>query len=427
MIDLAKVRPRNELEALAAALLRRGADPIALALAASIGLALAAILYGTGRPTTVLLLTHAAFWAAGIALLRWLFPRNQPLKVSRAFSGLALSLSAGMAAVLLASAALNRAVPTPSTALDVAMAVPSLGVFLVLAPAAVVIGRRLTEPLGPIWQAADQEARRHQAALSIIFHELRRPLSTLVTAAELAMEPDLEDEERNRLLQTVHGQALKLGGFLEDILETARIQSGGLRLTPIPIDLRELVEELCEEFVSVHAEQDLEFSGGLVPLPVAADQTRMRMVLSNLLANAAKYSPEGSTVTVRVFREEDAIVTQVEDEGPGVPDAYRNQIFEQFFRIPGTTQQGFGLGLYIAKQIVVAHGGSMTVTNRVGRGACFTVALPMVREGSLPLSLSMEREGSAPTSGLPRPGSPGSRAGASRSGRSERPTGSARQ
>ena len=115
---------------------------------------------------------------------------------------------------------------------------------------------------------------------------------------------------------------------------------------------------------------------------VAADPAKLRVVLSNLIANAVSYSPQGSVVTIRVSREKDVVLLQVEDEGPGVPEPYRQQIFEQYFRIPGTSERGFGLGLYIAHRLMEALGGSIGVDGREPRGSRFTVRLPALMKGA---------------------------------------------
>ena len=260
-----------------------------------------------------------------------------------------------------------------------------------------------------------------------MFHELRRPLTTLISASELALDTTIPEEERAQLLQTVHRQALRLGDFLEEILETARIQSGGLRVNPRSIDLRPLVRELCEEFQEAHPSHDLRLIGGKQTLPVAADPAKLRMVLGNLLANAAAYSPRGSTITVRLLREKDAVAVQVEDEGPGVAEPYRQQIFEQFFRIPGTTERGFGLGLYIARQLVLVQGGTIGVESREPRGSRFTVALPALKRSSPAATVSTAREASSPTFRRPRPATPARKAQPSKQDTAELPRGSARR
>lgn len=365
------------------ALLRNSADGIALAAAAVGGLVAGGLLRGDLSPVenTTLLSAQAAFWLAGLAFLRWLRPWEH-LSFERVLSGSARSLIAAMAILLSLVVATSLGLATSSIVTSLTIAMSSLLISFTLALPAVAVSRRLWPASEPTRQMNDKGARRHEEALSIVFHELRRPLSTLVSASELALAPDITEEERSHLLQNLNRQALRLNDFLEEILEAARIQSGRLRLNLRPIDLRQLAEEGCAEFAEGHRGHDLRLILGERAMMVAADPTKLRMVLSNLIANAVSYSPQGSLVTVRVSREKDVVLLQVEDEGPGVPEPYRQQIFEQYFRIPGTSERGFGLGLYIAHRLMEALGGSIGVDGREPRGSRFTVRLPALMKGA---------------------------------------------
>ena len=365
------------------ALLRNGADGIALAAAAVGGLVAGGLLRGDSSPVenTTLLSAQAAFWLAGLAFLRWLRPQEH-LSFGRVLSGSARSLVAAMAILLSLVVATSLGLASSSIVTSLTIAVSSLLISFTLALPAVAVSRRLWPASEPSRQIDDKGARRHEEALSIVFHELRRPLSTLVSASELALAPDITEEERSHLLQSLNRQALRLNDFLEEILEAARIQSGRLRLNLRPIDLRQLAEEGCAEFAEVHRGHNLQLILGARAMMVAADTAKLHMVLSNLIANAVSYSPQGSVVTVRVSREKDVVLLQVEDEGPGVPEPYRQQIFEQYFRIPGTSERGFGLGLYIARQLMEVHGGSIGVDGREPRGSRFTVTLPALKKGA---------------------------------------------
>jgi signal transduction histidine kinase len=432
-VEIPKIRSREEATEMAIFLARKGADAIALAVAALIGLVISGLWYQDLVPPSVLLGAHIAFWAAGLALLRWLTPSGEPIRAKRAVSGSALSLTVGMAGVLLVAAALSRGIPTPSMVISEIMDVPSLFIYLALAAPAVVVGRRLAEPPEPPPLIDDAGAmRRHQEALSIVFHELRRPLATLVTASELALDDETPEDHKANLLRTVHRQALRLGDFMEELLETSRIQSGTLRLNPRATDLQPLVEELCEEFQATHREHEMRVKLVKSPLLANVDPAKLRMVLGNLLANAAAYSPPGSTITVRLFGEMDSVVCQVEDEGPGVPEPYRKEIFQQFFRVPGARQGGFGLGLYIARQIVLAHKGTLGVDSGMVRGATFTLTLPALTRSeaeaeSPPVSSSRESEACGPSAERPRREGPARKARPSREDTAERRADTARR
>ena len=407
MITPASLNLRRRPRWLTTALLRRGGDGIALAAATVAGLLVGGLLEGARAVVedTSLLTAHAAVWLAGLALLRWLWPRGS-LNLGRVLSGSALGLVAAIAILLSLVAATSLDASPASIAVSVALAVPAVAVRRRLWP--------VEEAFAPV---EDRRARRHEEALSIVFHELRRPLSTLVSASELALDTDIPEEERAQLLQNLHRQALRLNDFLEEILEAARIQSGRLRLNLFPIDLRKLAREACEEFFDAHGSHELRLLLGRQKMPVAADPAKLRMVLSNLLANAVAYSPHGSVITVRAFRGGDSVGLLVEDEGPGVPEPYRQQIFEQFFRIPGTSERGFGLGLYIARQLMQAHGGAISVDGRTPRGSRFAIELPMLEMANRGASFSRERGAFSPTSHRPRQAGQGSKGRLSRAGK----------
>ena len=136
--------------------------------------------------------------------------------------------------------------------------------------------------------------------------------------------------------------------------------------------VEERLQVLCRE-------HDLRVEAPAETLPLVADPDRIGNVLVNLVENATKYSPKGTRVTLGVEKKGDEIVFSVSDEGPGIPEKYRDKIFERFFRIPGPVtgpRQGTGLGLAIAKKIVEEHGGRIWVESVDGKGSRFCFTLP---------------------------------------------------
>jgi NtrC-family two-component system sensor histidine kinase KinB len=104
---------------------------------------------------------------------------------------------------------------------------------------------------------------------------------------------------------------------------------------------------------------------------IVADRERIQLVLDNLISNAIKYGPEGETITVRAAQHGDTMRIEVADQGPGIPDDYQQAIFEKYVRVPGAPKGGAGIGLYIAREIVRAHGGEIGVYSEPGKGATF--------------------------------------------------------
>jgi signal transduction histidine kinase len=394
-------------------------DGVAIAAAAIGGFLIAAALEAELSRAEVrsLLVAHVVFWLAGLVALRCLSHRR-PASFSEALYSSAFGLIAGAAVVLSIPAVHTLGVAVPLASVSSAVAAPALGVSAALAVPALILSRRVWSVDESSRATNGNDSRRQEEALSIVFHELRRPLSVLVSASELALDADTSEDERRDLLQRVNHQALRLSDFLEEILEAARIQSGRLRLNLRPVDLRKVVREGGAEFAEAHRSYELRVKVGRQVQTVAADPTKLGMVLSNLLANAVAYSPQGSTITMRLLRTDRTVRIHVEDQGPGVPEPYREQIFEQFFRIPGTPQRGFGLGLYIARQLVEAHGGTIGVERKHPRGSRFIIELPALKKASLPT----RREGSSPTYRPRRLGAPERRARPSISEKREPPT-----
>lgn len=375
--------------------LQRNLDAAVLTLAAAGGLGLWWTISETPATSErINYIAHAAFWIVSLICLRVLTWR-QTLRSLHNAARILASLCAGLGGAILVADLVSGQAYTPSITFSLLLAIPT------------VIGARLLFPLPNSSSATleDGQARHQEQALSVIFHELRRPLTTLVATSELAQDPGLTEQERERALQVIHKQGLRIGEFLEEILELARIQSGRIRLNLRQVELVALTRELCDEISEAIDGYDLKIITPDRPLCVAVDRLKLYMVVGNLIANATKYAPDGSTVTVRLWRKGRMAMLAVEDEGPGIPEPYRDQIFEPFFRIPGTPEYGLGLGLYIARQLVLAHGGTVTVENQPLGGARFTVALPLSRKGQrlTTRAISLRHEESVPTSGYRHP------------------------
>lgn len=172
--------------------------------------------------------------------------------------------------------------------------------------------------------------------------------------------------------------------LVDDLLFVARLQSGQVELSPDDLDLAELAGE-CLEAARPRAdgkdvELDLLTRG---PLSARGDRRRLAQVLDNLVSNAIKFTPEGGRVEIHVGTDADQALLEVSDTGIGISEADRQRLFTPFFRAPEAVERqipGTGLGLHIAREIVTAHGGTISVDSRKGGGTTFAVALPLARE-----------------------------------------------
>lgn len=215
--------------------------------------------------------------------------------------------------------------------------------------------------------------------LAGVAHDLRNPLQALKLATSGAGSGPLPPERAQQRLALVERQVERLGRMVDDLLDTTRIEAGHLKLHLGEHDLSELVREAVELHRPVSTRHLLELEVPEQPAPMRCDATRISQVLNNLLSNAIKYSPEGGTVRIRVAPAEDGYCVAVTDPGVGIPSAEKESIFEPFRRSASTqdTIPGVGLGLAVARKIVVAHGGTLDVESAPGRGSTFYAKLPV--------------------------------------------------
>jgi signal transduction histidine kinase len=179
----------------------------------------------------------------------------------------------------------------------------------------------------------------------------------------------------------VYEETLHLGELVEDLRTLTLADTGHLNLEKEELDLGELVAEVVEAVRPVAAEEDVQIKLEREPdLWVSADPRRIRQVLGNLLSNALRFSPPGSTITVSVAKKDSEVWVSVQDQGPGIPEEDLPHIFERFYKVDKSRAEGgTGLGLAIAKEIVQAHGGRIWAENQ--NGARFTFTLPQAPKG----------------------------------------------
>lgn len=251
------------------------------------------------------------------------------------------------------------------------------------------------EFLGAIANVRDITARKleeqQQATfMSVISHELKTPVSIIKGYASTLRRPDA-NWDRATLddgLQVIEEEADRLNVLIGNVLDVSRVQAGGLRLQFGPVDLPALAARIVQGFAASASEQfefQLRFPQAFPP--VHGDEERLRMVLSNLLSNAIKYSPNGGVIRVGGWTDADQALVYVADQGVGIAPEDQARIFERFYRVDnrlGRETQGAGLGLYLARAILRAHGGDLRVESQPGRGARFIFNLALEHR-SLPL------------------------------------------
>ena len=211
-------------------------------------------------------------------------------------------------------------------------------------------------------------------------HELRTPAALIRANAEVLEREGLVDEEGGPLVQDIVAEADRLGGLVGDLLQLAAWDETRLAVVPVNLDAASLAADTVRGATAMAAERGVLLAHeGSGPVFARADRDRLVQLLLILVDNAVDHSPPATTVTVRVRRSAARVVLEVEDQGPGIPPAEREHIFEPFTRLHGTTRHGSGgtgLGLAIARRITDAMQGTIAVSSSEGGGARFTVTLP---------------------------------------------------
>jgi signal transduction histidine kinase len=219
--------------------------------------------------------------------------------------------------------------------------------------------------------------------VSMLAHELKGPMTTIKGFADILQRhsPRLDPSRRTEYFDIVTQEIDRLSTLVNDLLDVARMDAGTLRSDLQPTDLPEIVANLLEVHSSLTDAHRIESAIDDNLPSVMADKDRIRQVLLNLLQNATRYSPSGSTVTVEatVIVEDDKrwVRVAVADEGIGVPEEDRERVFSKFVMLPKPdwAQRGTGLGLFISKGIVEAHGGRIWIESEPGRGSTFFFTL----------------------------------------------------
>ena len=219
--------------------------------------------------------------------------------------------------------------------------------------------------------------------VSLVSHELRSPMAAVIGAARTLQDRwrMLSADQRESFLALIGDETARLAELVGDVLDTSRIEAGTFSYRFEEVDLGRVVDEAVETAVLAQQEVPVVASGhGALPA-IRGDRARLRQVLGNLIENAVKYSPEGGEVRVSAAAANGAVRIAVRDAGPGIPRDQQGRIFEKFGRVdvPGASKPGTGLGLFIARSIAEAHGGSLDVSSGAEPGSTFTLTLPVGR------------------------------------------------
>ena len=224
---------------------------------------------------------------------------------------------------------------------------------------------------------------QNQRFIQMVAHEMRGPLNPIINYAQLAKRPSANEETRNRYMDTIVEHALRLNRLVDDLQTATRLSAGQFTLRREPCDVAAVVAELVGEATASQRERAFTLEQPEAPLTAIVDRDRVGQAVRNLLDNAVKYSAPEGAIETRVWSDEARVYISVGDNGAGIPEGEMKRIFEPFIRLEHKASEvsGSGLGLFITRGVIGAHGGSLDVRNRGdvrANGAIFTITLPLI-------------------------------------------------
>lgn len=225
--------------------------------------------------------------------------------------------------------------------------------------------------------SVQRQMRLQDDFVSTISHELRTPLGFIkgYSTSLLRQDTTWDEDTQHEFLTIIDEEADRLTKLIEDMLESARLQSKTLQFKFSPLRIDALIRDVSTRVNTHHPDLNIEFYLDPIP-PVLGDGLRLSQVFENLFSNALKYAP-GSKITIRSKALDKKVLVTFSDEGDGIPEDFLPFLFERFYRVPGErTVTGTGLGLYICKQIVMAHHGKIWVESVLDKGTTFFIELP---------------------------------------------------
>ncbi|MFA9491013.1 MAG: ATP-binding protein [Anaerolineales bacterium] len=251
--------------------------------------------------------------------------------------------------------------------------------------------RRLSRRVATL-EAQRELARMQDEFISTISHELRTPLGFIKGYVTTLMREDAkwDPEKRAEFLQIIDDEADRLTELIDNLLDSSRLETGILSMTIEPTKIAPVVRDSINRIQGVH--QEMKITSELNPdLPIVAiDSTRIAQVLNNMLSNAYKYAPS-SDVVIRCQPQKNMILVEVKDNGPGIPPEHLAHLFERFYRVPSeSTARGTGLGLYISRKIIEAHGGEIGVMSELGVGTRFYFTIPAADPNSYEMEIEYD-------------------------------------
>lgn len=221
--------------------------------------------------------------------------------------------------------------------------------------------------------------RMKDELVATVSHELRTPLTSLRGYAELLLSREFPKEKQNKFIRIIHDETHRLNRLINDFLDIRRMESGNQSYDFTHLQLAPLIDEVSMHFKQTAGTFDWQFQIPEGLPPVYADRDRIHQVITNLVANAVKFTPQEKMIQIGARQQGSSIVVWIKDEGPGIPKYDQANLFDKFYRATVSDQhklQGSGLGLAIVKEIINAHEGRVWLESQSGKGSTFYFSLP---------------------------------------------------
>ena len=215
--------------------------------------------------------------------------------------------------------------------------------------------------------------------LQAVAHEIKTPLTAIHASSQLMTEPDVPENKKEEIAHRIHKEAGRLSGVVTTFLDVERISAGVLKLQRREVELSALVADAVERAGLLALKKSIGIEQDLEPGLIAADADLLQFAVYNLLVNAIKYSPDGSSIRITLRSSRQACCLVVADQGCGIEPSEQKHVFERFYRTQkhrDDTKGGSGVGLALVKEIVTQHGGTIEVESNPGKGSTFSVSLP---------------------------------------------------
>lgn len=224
--------------------------------------------------------------------------------------------------------------------------------------------------------------RMKDEMISAVSHEMHTPLTAMMGFTEFLLENEVDREQQKTCLRTIHKETERLSELISNFLQLQRLKASMVKFRIMPVQVRLLLTDAASLYTAASKNHRIDIECPLDIPPVRGNEEQLYQVLTNLISNAIKYSPEGGNVTLGARADDNTVTIWVRDPGIGIAPELQERIFERFFRVDNSDRRkvgGAGLGLTLVREIMAAHGGRAWVESTPGSGSTFYVSLPIMR------------------------------------------------